>query len=229
MTIPFHYTYLIGSLLFLIPWIILYKHRPDLRTEMMVMSIIIAFLSAITAYLWWTVDWWQPLTITGTRIGVEDFILGFANGGVAAVLYEEIFKKRLYKRPKKGHALTLTDFVLLFFIGTSWLFYIVHITSFWASTIMSIIVACIIIFQRTDLALNSFASGFFMMILTLPFYWFLIWLSPGWIEQTWLLDHLSGVLVAGIPVEDVMFYFLFGAVVGPFYEYWQGERLRKKF
>ena len=42
----------------------------------------------------WTVDWWQPETVTGTRAGIEDAILGFTNGGLGAVLYEVVFKKR---------------------------------------------------------------------------------------------------------------------------------------
>ena len=42
-----------------------------------------------------TQDWWQPLTLTGTRIGVEDFLIGFAIGGIAAVIYAEAYRKKV--------------------------------------------------------------------------------------------------------------------------------------
>ena len=36
-----------------------------------------------------------PATITNTPVGLESIIAGFVVGGVAAVIYEELFKKRI--------------------------------------------------------------------------------------------------------------------------------------
>src|SRR5688572_32751862 len=95
--IPMRYAYLVSTLPFLLMWLVLYAQRKDLRPQMRFMSLFVAVSGLIAEGLWWTVDWWHPPTITGTRVGIEDFLLGFTNGGVAAVLYETIFRKRLAK------------------------------------------------------------------------------------------------------------------------------------
>ncbi len=44
----------------------------------------------------------------------------------------------------------------------------------------------------------------------------------------WLLPNLSGVLVAGIPVEELLWAFGVGMVAGPFYEFFTGSYLANK-
>lgn len=66
-----------------------------------------------------------------------------------------------------------------------------------------------------------------MVLVTVPFYYFGMIFSPGYIEKTWMLQNLSGILVTGIPIEDIIFYFLLGLTAAPLYEFWQNERLRK--
>ena len=41
------------------------------------------------------------------------------------------------------------------------------------------------------------------------------WTAPGYIERTWNLGTLSGLGVAGVPVEELLFAVAFGA-------YWSG-------
>ena len=88
--IPLKYTYLIGAVISFVPWLILYMHRKDLRGEMVTMSVLVAAMGLISNYFWWTEDWWRPLTITATRIGIEDIVLGFSTGGIAAVPLEDL-------------------------------------------------------------------------------------------------------------------------------------------
>lgn len=220
------YAYLIGTLIFFIPWAILFLLRKDYRKEMLFMSLAIGVGSIVTAYLWWTIDWWQPETITGTRVGIEDFLLGFSNGGIAAILYEAIFRKRFSEKRKVQHFNTFTICLILFFI-IAFLFWGLNITSFWASTTAMILAAAFLLFTRRDLFLNALMSGFLMALVSLPIYYILIWLFPGFVHKTWLSQYLSGITITGIPVEDIVFYFLFGFIIGPFYEYWQDRRLKK--
>ena len=37
-----------------------------------------------------------------------------------------------------------------------------------------------------------------------------LWLTPGYIAQVWNLPALSGVLIGGIPLEELLFGFSFG-------------------
>src|SRR3989344_9364457 len=92
------FVYLVALTPFCLLWIFIFLKRKDLRKEMLVMSTMIGLMSAATSYYWWTVDWWQPLTITGTRVGIEDFILGFASGGIMVTIYETVFRRSVYKR-----------------------------------------------------------------------------------------------------------------------------------
>ncbi len=66
-----------------------------------------------------------------------------------------------------------------------------------------------------------------MVVASLAFYYPIILLSPGWVETTYMLEKLSGILITGVPLEEFIFWFLAGVIFGPLYEYWQGERLRK--
>lgn len=225
--VDYKYAYLVGNIICLLIWVGLYWYRKDVRREMIFMSILIAFSSVITAYFWWTIDWWRPQTITNTKVGIEDFILGFSNGGIAAVLYEELFKKRLYKRkPHHNDFSALSTFLLSIFI-ISFLFWGIGSTSFVASSIGMTIAGLVILSHRPDLFINALASGLLTALVFVPVYWILIWIFPGWVETTWLFKNLTGILITGIPLEDIVFYFIFGFVTGPFYEYWKGTKLVK--
>lgn len=98
------------------------------------MSILIGVLSVATSYYWWTIDWWKPLTFTGTKVGIEDFIMGFTTGGIIATLYEVLFKQALYKRKLHHHVSGGLTILLILAQITSWLIYGIGTTSFWAST-----------------------------------------------------------------------------------------------
>lgn len=183
--------------------------------------------SMVTALLWWTIDWWRPATLFGTRVGIEDVLLGIANGGTAAVLYEVVFRKRLakmYARHGQRHILVFLV-PLACFVSMSVLFYALGFSSFFASAVSMFLAALILVFLRPDLLVQSFATGALMAIIMMPVYWILIALSPGWIQATWI-GRLSGLFIFGIPIEDVVFYMLLGFLIGPLYEFWQGYRTR---
>jgi len=225
--VPYKYTYLVYSLIFVVPWILFFFKRKDLRNEMIFSSILIAVLSIATAYLWWTVDWWRPETITGTIVGIEDILLGFTTGGIAAVAYEELFRRKLYKTKIKNPKVEFLFILFLISILICLLTWMFGLLSWVASSVAMIIGIVVLFFLRRDLTINALASGFFLMLATLPAYFLVMIVSPGWIERTWLFENLTGKLFIGIPIEDVIFYFLMGFLVGPMYEVWMGDKLKR--
>lgn len=227
MDVSLKYTYLIITLISFIPWLVLYLHRKDLHREMITMSILVAFMGLISNYFWWTEDWWRPLNITSTRIGIEDVMLGFSNGGIAAVLYEEIFKKRLYRYKGANHKLGALLLILILFSITAYFFHLQKLSSFVAGSIATIIAAGILIVQRRDLFYDALLTGVCLAIATIPGFLILELISPDFIEKTWLWGNLSGIRIAAVPLEDLVFYFLSGLFIAPFYLYWKGEKLRK--
>lgn len=78
--VNYQYSYLIGSLIFLLIWLLMYLWRKNIRKEIWIFSLIFGVLAFPANYIYLQ-DWWHPLTITRTILGIEDFILGFATGG----------------------------------------------------------------------------------------------------------------------------------------------------
>ncbi len=220
--IPLKFVYLVGLVPIGIAWLVLYFQRSDLRKEMLWMSSLMAFGSFVTSYYFWTKDWWRPLTITGTRVGIEDILLGFAIGGIEAVIYEVVFKKKYYKRKLHPHNFLLPLLLLIQLI--TFLFWGVGLTSFWSCVLSLILVSTGVFIIRRDLLMNGILSGILTMLIAMLDYYFIMLISPQWIDHTYL-SSLSGVRITGIPIEELIFWFLAGLLFGPLYEYWQGKRL----
>lgn len=225
--LPVEYGYLVASCGLLIPWLIVFLRRPDERREIMFLSVTIGILSVCTAYLWWTHDWWLPATITGTRVGIEDFIAGFTAGGIIAAGYEILMRRRHFHSVTKKDIFVPTHYLLLFLaVGTAGLIWL-GFHSFYASAITMIIVSLAILVMRPDLVGDSLISGAIMAVTSLVFaYLPVILLSPDWVTATYMHDRLSGVYLITVPVEEFIFWFLAGMLFGPWYKYWKHERLR---
>lgn len=225
--VDFRYTYLVAVLTFFIPWGLLWWRRSDLRKEMLVMGLLLMVVGVFTSYFWWAVDWWHPPTVTGTRIGIEDFILGFTNGGVAAVLYEGVFGYKEYRQRGQRHVLSGLGILTMVPLLT-WLLYEKFDVASAAGTAIALgIVGLMMVVLRRDLIWPAIGGGILMMLVTLPFYYLIMVISPGWVEATWAWDHLTGRKFTGIPIEDLIFYFQAGFVAAPLYDYMLGVYLRK--
>ena len=79
--ISFRFAYFLGTMVYVVVWLFLYYFRKDLRKEMLFFSFWVGFLGWFSAYFWWSIDWWHPQEILGTRAGIEDFLIGFTGGG----------------------------------------------------------------------------------------------------------------------------------------------------
>lgn len=93
-------------------------------------------------------------------------------------------------------------------------------------TIPGIIIWLILFLARKDLIRDAIYSAILMMIASLPFYYTIILIHPKWIDLTFNMPGISGFRPLGIPIEDLAFWLLAGFLFGPFYEYWQGKRLK---
>jgi hypothetical protein len=222
------YAYLIGVGIFFVPWLFFFFTRKDLRREMLLMSLLVGLGTVFTEYYWWTIDWWHPETITGTRVGIEDFLLGIANGGVAAVVYSYFFKKSHYKIPTDSNKSQALSVGLLTFAVLSFGFWGLRLTSFYACVGAMILGSILLFYFRKDLLLNGIYSGLIMLLLSFPPYLIGEALSPGFLDNSWHYSMLTNLRFLGIPIEDLIFYFLFGIWVGPLYELMFAKKQRKR-
>lgn len=227
--VSYQYTYLIGVMIVLTLWLILFLYRKDTRKEMLIISLFFGVASSLVEMIH-VLDWWRPLTITNTTVGIEDFLFGFGIGGIASVIYEHIFNKRVkikkvkeIKEQKRNiNFLFLLALLFILFFGG---FFIFNLNSFEAMLVSFIIPILIIYIKRKDLIKDSLVSGILVLMASIIGYHILNLITPGFFDEFWLFQNIGRVIVLGIPLEEHIFYFLAGALLGPLYEYWKEGKL----
>lgn len=226
--IPLTYSYLVFSLIFAIPWLVLFLIKPNLRKSMILMGVWLILAGIVGQTLLWRNDWWNPQTISNTLIGFEDILHGFTAGGVAVAIFSIFSKKKFYPMTKTGaNNFQIVGIIVASFIITSTLFWALSMHSFYATLIGTTFMWLVLIMQRRELFLLSLKSGFFLMIWSILVFIIINFLSPEFISSTWQHASLSGIYILYAPLEDVLFYFSTGAVVLPFYLYWKNIYFKK--
>jgi hypothetical protein len=74
---------------------------------------------------------------------------------------------------------------------------------------------------------DALFSGLFVGGLMFIFYLVFGTLFDGIIQKWWLLKNISGILIFGAPLEELMWGFGWGFVAGPAYEFINGLRFKK--
>ena len=225
----YQYSYLIGDLIALAIWLLLYLWRKDTRKEMLIISLIFGLIGPLYA-IPTLIDWWNPPNITNTPIGIEDFLFGFVIGGISAIIYEEIFKKRVKIRKvkeikEKQRNLNILSLVLLnlgLYFGS---FYLLKINSFFSTVISLAITIPIIYLKRKDLIINSLATGLLITIIGFVGYSLVEIINPGYILFVFNFGEIPKIIILNVPLYDLIWLFLFGAFIGPLYEYWKEGKL----
>ena len=215
-----HYVWLIWSSSFLVPWTVVYLSNAGLRSVMWRASAVTA-LFGVTEPLF-VPAYWNPPSLFDlaqrTGFDLESFIFSFAIGGIGTVLYETVTKRHLapVSTPMRGAPmhrfhlaallLPLVAFVPLYFLPWNPIYPVLVCLS--VGAIAS--VAC-----RPDLGRKTLIGGFLFLGLYGIFMLGLRWFAPGYIAAVWNLPALSGVLLHGVPLEELLFGFAFGS-------YWSG-------
>ena len=216
----YHYVWLVWSGAFLIPWIAMYLSNPRLRTVMWRASLATAGLGLTEPIF--VPRYWNPPSLfelaQRTGFDIESLIFSFAIGGIGGVLYNALTRTHLVAVPTtqrtarlhRFHAIALllpfAAFLPLAFLP--WNVIYPAITALVLGSMASVI--C-----RPRLAKQALLGGALFLGFYAVFMLGLKWLAPGYIESVWNLPALSGVLLGGIPLEEL----LFGAAFGL---YWSG-------
>jgi len=225
----YHYVWLIWSVAFLCPWAILYVVLPAHRAVMWKTSLFMAPFG-LTEPLF-VPEYWNPPSLFDlaqrTGFDIESFIFSFAIGGIGAVLYNLLMRRRLVPLAAHHHrnrlhrfhklaiALPFALFPALYFLPWNPIY--PAIVAMFAGGVAAVL--C-----RPDLLPNTLLGG----VLFLGFYTvFLIgleWSAPGYIAQVWNLQALSGVVPFGLPLEELLFGFGFGLFWTGLYEHYSWHR-----
>jgi len=218
--IPDNLIWFFWSLAFLVPWAAFYVFFKSHRRAMLRVSLF-TMPFGLTEPLF-VPEYWTPPSLfdlaNRTGFDIESLIFCFGIGGVGAVLYNVISGTRLepvsaaYRRSPlhRHHRLALASpfivFLPLYFLPWNPIY--TGITAMFAGGVATML--C-----RPDLKTTTWLGA----VLFAGYYWIFISgierLTPGYIERVWNLEALSGTLVNGIPIEELVFAAGFGF-------YWAG-------
>lgn len=226
------YAYLIGSLVFLAVWGLLFWKARAFRRAMLILSAITAVFGPFSEY-WYFKDYWQPELLLKFPIGgFEDILFGFAIGGIAAVSYEAIFINRVCFCEKRKLE---REWFLLVFVGILALSMLVlnnllGLNSIWASSIGFMIAGTLMLLMRADLLLNAVGSGILVALIMFIIYIIPLAFYPPThqiMTQIWKLSGTpEGILLFGhVPLTEMVWGFSWGFVWGPIYEFMAGARV----
>ncbi len=225
------FAYLIMSVALFAVWLVLYGVRTDLRRTMLRVSLATALLG-LTEPLF-VPRYWNPYTLLDlarrTGFDLESLLFSFAIGGIVFAAYEVFFRMapsesivgERHERRHRHHLLALAAPFLVFSIVAI----ITRLNPIYSSAIALVAGFLATLYCRRDLWLKMIVSGG----LFLAVYFVVIALFslafPGYIVAVWNLPALSGVRLAGVPLEELMFAFTFGLYWSSVYEHlmWRRE------
>ncbi len=232
----YQYAYLLGiDLLMYFPvFFFLFFWRNDLRKEMLIAGSIFGVIAFLTEPIfikyYWHPEYIWPLFIKGTQIGsFEDFVYGFLKGGIAAVIYEEVFCKTVCKmRKNKYHfkrmiiPIYLSGILIFIFATVS-----LQMNPIYSSLLSTLVFFIYLLIYRRDLLSNALCSGILVASITYVGYILVLIFFPNIFEIWWKVDALSGIEISRIPIEELLEGFLVGFFGGPFYEFFNGLKLKQ--
>lgn len=221
------YTYLIFALAWVPLWIFCFIAAKKVRKELLLVSGLGALIGFLLEWFVWTRDWVQSLTLTATPAGIEDALLGWCIGGIAAVLFE-VWHPHLRAQTASLHAIDFWTVVAASSVLGLISFFFLGLHSFFAWLISAGVPTAVILWRRPDLIRESLFTGATLIAYSIPVYLFVFWLNPDFQSSYWQWYNLSGVATLGVPIEDFIWFFTAGAFIAPLYDYWYHCRLQKK-
>lgn len=223
------YVWLLWSGAFLLVWSLLYFIRPGFRQKMLRVSLWTSLLGLseplfVPAY-------WSPPSLFDlaqrTGFDIESLVFCFAIGGIGAVMYNALTGGRLEEVPHeerhdvrhRWHRLALAAPFLAFP-----LLYLLTWNPIYPGIAALTLGGIANMLCRPDLLRNTLTSGVLFLLLYAVFMLLLVFFTPGYIERVWNLADISGVLLAGIPLEELAFGFAFGLYWAGIYEHFTWHR-----
>jgi hypothetical protein len=215
------FEWLTFALIFFCVWLAIFVSRPGLRKEMLWISIFTAPFGLTEPIF--VPDYWNPPSLFNlantTGFDIESLIFCFAIGGIASVIYETIFKVD-HRQSKSNFLKNPTFWAILFIPILTFLPLLVFTQTnpIYSASIALLMGGFTTIILRRDLDRKVLVGGVLFTIIYFVFFYLFSLIYPGIVERVWNLEALSGILLAGIPIEEFMFAFTFGMLWSGLYE-----------
>lgn len=221
--------YLIWSLLLLGIWGIVYAIRPALRRRMWLASLCTAPLGLSEPLF--VPEYWLPPTLFDlaayTGFDIESLLFSFAVGGIGSVLYPALSRVQAVRmqphevshpRHRWHRYLLSTPFVV--FIGLE---VFTSLNPIYSASLAMFAGAVATGSCRPDLWRPMLLGGVLFTALYFVYFSSLVVVYPDYVRQVWQLHRLSGWMLAGVPVEELLFAVSLGLMWSALYEHvtWQ--------
>ncbi len=227
------YAYLALSAALFGVWLVLYLARHAVRREMLWVSLG-TMLLGLTEPLF-VPEYWDPPTLWNlarrTGFDLESLLFSFAIGGIVFAAYHVLFgvapseriEHERHRPQHRYHLIAVLSAPLLFAV----LLAFAPLNPIYAAAFALVGGFVATLGCRPDLWLKMLVSG--ALFLALYFVVFALFDAtfPGYVAAVWRLDAVSGLLLGGVPLEELMFAFTFGLYWSSAYEHLTWRRLAR--
>lgn len=218
------YEWLAFALMWDAVWLGLFLLKPHLRRQMIWVSIFTAITGLAEPIF--IPRYWNPPSLfnlsSKIHFDIESIIFSWGTGGIGSVLYEVLLtakhrkmSSQEHKREKRLiHLFSLLSMPVIFLL----LSFLTDLNPIYSVAIALTTGATAAVACRPDLAKNTVVGGLLFTALYFVLFSAVIWTFPSFINS-WNLKALSGILVIGVPVEELLFAFTFGMMWSGVYEH----------
>lgn len=223
------YVWLVWSSAFLVPWLAAYAAFPHHRKAMLWASLFTAPFGLTEPIF--VPEYWSPPSLFDlartTGFDIESLIFCFGIGGMGAVLYNLVTGQRLRDVPaaerssprhKLHHWALATPFIAFPFL------YPFPWNPIYPSILAMTLGAIAAMLCRPDLARKTWVGALLFLGYYAVFLLGLEWSAPGYIGRVWNLSALTGLTIAGFPIEELLFAAAFGAYWAGVYDHFTWRR-----
>lgn len=221
------YIWLIWSLILIAIWLVIYASlgSKNARREMLIVSLWTSLLGLAEPLF--VPAYWSPPSLFNlairTGFDIESLIFSFGIGGIAVILYERIFRSRHTAVSIKEHHSSRHKFhIWALLVAPAVLVVLLVMTKLnpLHSSIIAMVAGGLATWYcRPDLKKKMIVSAFIFLVLYFLYFLTLIAISPGYVEKVWNLKAISGILILGIPLEELLFALSFGFIWSSIYEH----------
>lgn len=202
------------------------------RGEMLIVSLWTSLLG-LTEPLF-VPEYWSPPSLFDlaqrTGFDFESFLFAFGVGGLAVVIYERLFRvkhermseEETHQSRHKFHLSALFSAPIIFVLFSI----LLDLNPIYSTSIALIGGGLFTWYCRPDLKKKMIVSAFIFLGSYFVYFLTLIALYPGYVEQIWNLEDISGILISGIPLEELLFAFGFGFFWSSVYEHIKWHKIK---
>lgn len=230
------YAWLVWSFLLILIWAVIYfsLDSKDKKREMLTVSLWTSLLGLSEPFF--VPEYWSPPSLfnlaLNTGFDIESLIFSFGVGGIAVVIYERIFpivhhQMMLHERhlPRhRYHLLSLVSTPIVFLL----LIIATKLNPIYSAIIAMVLGGLFTWYCRPDLKRKMFVSSGLFTALYFVYFLTLIAMFPGYVEKVWNLKAISGILIVGVPLEELLFATSLGFLWSSVYEHLKWKKLRDK-